>query len=151
MDKIYSRKRIQIPKISFSRFPNRKKDIRKQKMLTISVILIIALIVMYKVVNGINPIIDRLCIEASREKATLISNKKATEVMANYSYEDFVTVYKDKSNNVTMLKSNIISINEVTSDVAVKIQEEFKKDSESKLYISLRKPYRNKNIIRCRT
>lgn len=50
-----------------------------------------------------------------------------------------------------MLQSNIITINEITSDIAVKIQNELIKDDESITKIKLRKFNRNKDIFRCRT
>lgn len=139
MEKIYSRKRINLPKIYFSKMPNGKKDLKKQKMLEISVILIIAILIMFMIIKGINPVIDRLCIEESRRKATIISNKEATEVMKNFTYEDMVSIYRDNDGNVKMLKSNIIAINAVTSDVAVRIQEGFQKDSEGIINLKLRK------------
>lgn len=139
MEKIYSRKRINLPKIYFSKMPNGKKDLKKQKMLEISVILIIAILIMFMIIKGINPVIDRLCVEESRRKATIISNKEATEVMKNFTYEDMVSIYRDNDGNVKMLKSNIIAINAVTSDVAVRIQEGFQKDSEGIINLKFRK------------
>lgn len=147
MDKIYSRKRIIIPKILFGKFPKNKEDYRKIKILKILTILIIAICVMVWCINGINPIINKLCIDVSRKEATLVSNQKATEVMANYVYEDLVNIYRDENGNVTMLESNIIAINEITSDIAIKIQETFSSKGESKIYLSLRKLYRSKDII----
>ena len=131
MEKIFSRKRIHLPKISFNCLPNKKQDLRKQRLIKIIFILIIALGVMAIIINAIDPIINTLCLEASKEKATLISNKQATEVMKSYTYEDLMTIYRDSNNNVTMLKSNIASINEIISDIALRIQEEFAKDNES--------------------
>ena len=147
MDKIYSRKRIIIPKILFGKFPKNKEDYRKIKILKILTILIIAICVMVWCINGINPIINKLCIDVSRKEATLVSNQKATEVMANYVYEDLVNIYRDENGNVTMLESNIIAINEITSDIAIKIQETFSSKGESKIYLSLRQLYRSKDII----
>ena len=138
MEKIYSRKRIQIPKVYFNRIPNGKIDIRKKKMLKASLILIIAIIVMFFIVKSINPIINKLCLDESKKKATLISNRQATDVMSRYSYDDIVTIYRDSNDNITMLKSNIITINEITSDVAINIQEEFEKNRESEIYVKIR-------------
>ncbi len=148
MDKIYSRKRLTVPKILVSRFSERKEYLKKIRRIKISLVLIIAVITMVSIVNGINPIINKLCIDASKKEATIVSNKKATEVMANYTYEDMVTIYRDSNNNITMLKSNIIAINEITSDVAQKIQEEFVDNTESTTYLRARKFNWYKNFIR---
>ncbi len=151
MDKIYSRKRITIPKVLFSKFPERKEDLKKRKRIKASLVLIIAIFTMVSVVNGINPIINKLCIDASKKEATIVSNKKATEVMSNYTYDDMVTIYRDSNDNITMLKSNIVVINEITSDVAQKIQEEFVTNTESTMYLRVRKFNWYKSFIRIRT
>lgn len=143
MEKIYSRKRISLPKIYYSKIPNGKKDLRKQKMLEISIILIIAVVMAFMIIRGINPVIDRLCIEESRKKATLISNKQATEVMNDYTYEDMISIYRDNDGNVKMIKSNIITINAITSDVAVKIQENLQEENEGIINLKLRKSFWN--------
>ncbi len=151
MDKIYSRRRIAIPKMFFSKFPKGKDDLKKAKLLKILLIIIIAICVMVWIIGGINPIINKLCIDTSKKEATLVSNQKATEVMSNYVYEDLVTIYRDDDGNITMLQSNIIAINEITSDIAIKIQEEFSNKDKSKIYLKLRELYRNKNIFWNRT
>ena len=143
MDKIYSRKRLKIPKILFEDFSNKKENIRKIKIFKIAIILIIAICVMVRCIKGLNPILNKLCIDVSRKEATIISNQKATEVMANYEYEDLVKIYKDENGNITMLEANIIAINEITSDIAIKIQEAFSENEQSKVYINIRKHYRN--------
>lgn len=137
MDKIYSRKRIRLPKIYFNRFPNSKGDIRKRRMKKIALILAIGIIIMISIIYSINPVINRLCIDLSRSRATLISNEKATEVMSNYTYDDMMTIYRDTNNNIKMIKSNVITINEIISDIAIKIQEDIEKNSTSKINIRI--------------
>lgn len=151
MDKIYSRRRLTIPKVFVSKFPDKTWELKKRKRIKASLILIIAVFTMVSIINGINPIINKLCIDASKKEATIVSNKKATEVMKNYTYDDMVTIYRDSNNNITMLKSNIVVINEITSDVAQKIQEEFTNNTESTMYLRVRKLNRHKNFIRIRS
>lgn len=104
-------------------------------------ILVISLSTFFMVVNSISPIIDRVCKDVAKAKATIVSNNMATEVMKKYTYSDMVNIYKDEKGNVTMLQSNIITINEITSDVAVKIQEELIRDDENSAVIKFRKFY----------
>ena len=151
MDKIFSRKRITIPKVFVSKIPEKKEDIIRRKKIKIILILIISIFTMVSIINGINPIINKLCIDASKKEATFVSNRKATEVMSNYTYEDMVTIYRDENNNITMIKSNIIAINEITSDVAEKIQKEFENNKESTMHLRARKFNRYKDFIRVRT
>ena len=134
MDKIYSRKRIQMPRLYFSRFPNKKINI---KIFKIASVFIIAIVVMFIILKSINPIIDKVCLDVSKNKATAITNKKTTEIMSGYSYDDIITIYRDDSNNIKMMKSNITVINEITSEIAIKIQEGLEKESEATTYIKL--------------
>ena len=69
------------------------------------------------------PIFDTLCENEAKSIATIISNEKATEVMKKYTYDDLYSAEKDNQGNITMIKANVILINEITSDIAVKIQE----------------------------
>ena len=132
MDKIlYSRKRIKLPKLYIRRFSSPQIDVKQKIAFKIIITLIIAIFVMFTVINGINPIIDKLCLDVSKNKATSIANKKTTEVMSNYTYNDIVTIYRDSGDNITMIKSNINVINDITSNIATKIQEELERDGES--------------------
>ncbi len=144
MDKIYSRKRIKLPYIR----KNGKTILKNKLAFDIIVILIIAVVTLAFTIKSITPIIDRVCADAARIKATIASNNMATEVMKNYQYDDFVKIYKDENGNITMLQSNIITINEVTSSVAVRIQEELINSEESIIHVKLRQFFRHKNIIR---
>ena len=42
--------------------------------------------------------------------------------MKDHTYDELFTIEKDNDGNITMIKSNVIPINEIISDVAVKIQ-----------------------------
>ncbi len=47
--------------------------------------------------------------------------------MNNYKYEDIITIVRDSDGNIKMLQTNIKSVNELNSDIPLKIIEEFKK------------------------
>lgn len=125
MDIIYSRKRIKVPKIN-----NRKKVIIK-KVLKIAIIILIAIFTSSYIINGMQPIFEDICVSEAKAIATKISNEKASEVMKNYKYEDIVTITRNSNNNITGIEFNIITINEIISDVAIKIQESLD-ETESK-------------------
>ena len=119
--KIYSRPRIRIPKLFFSN--NGDKNLkRKQKIAKIFIIMVIAFSTVKIVLDAISPIFDSLCEDKAKSIATIISNNEATNVMKDHTYDELFTVEKDNEGNITMIKSNIISINEIISDVAVRIQ-----------------------------
>lgn len=123
MDKIYSRPRIRLPKIVLNR-GNKFNNQKNKKIITIITIFIIAFSTVRIVLDATYPIFDTLCETKAKSIATMISNEQATNVMREHSYEELFTIEKDLDNNITMVKSNIIAINEIISDVAVKIQEE---------------------------
>lgn len=141
MSKIYSRPRIRIPKIILNnRSVNFNKE-KNEKVAKIIIILIIAFSTVKIVLDAVYPIFDTLCENRAKSIATIISNEEATNVMREHSYDEMFTIEKDSSNNIAMIKSNIISINEIISDVAIKIQQRLDSRERENISIALRKLY----------
>lgn len=142
MDKIYSRNRMTFPKkiprrngfFSKSNLPENNR--KKRKIITIVAVLIIAFMVAKIGLEAIYPIFETQCETRAMAIATMVSNEQATAVMANYRYQDLCSITKDEKGNITMIKSNIIPINEIISDVAVRIQR--KLDQEDTASFSIR-------------
>ena len=144
MHKIYSRSKITIP--------NKILKIKNKRKILILMIIIITVMTSAKIsYEAIIPIFETLCRDKAKSIATIISNEQATNVMKNYEYTQLFQIEKDKNENVTMVKSNIIAINEIISDVAIKIQNEIDKKGKEDIEIALRRIFRNKFIIRKRT
>ena len=57
--------------------------------------------------------------------------------MKEHTYDELFTLEKDKDGNITMIKSNIIAINEIISDVAVKIQNTINQRGRENIEIAL--------------
>lgn len=136
MSKIYSRPRIRIPKIFLSTSVD-KNFRRKQKITKIFIIMIIAFSTVKIVLDAILPIFDTLCKDKAKSIATIISNEQATVVMREHTYDELFTIDKDNNGNITMIKSNVYAINEIISDVAVKIQNEIEKKGRENIEIAL--------------
>jgi len=134
MDKIYSRKRIRIPKIEYRNFRENKNF---KKTITTAIIVCIAVVMFYNIIQSITPVLETLCINKAKSIATIISNDDATKVMSNYTYDDIITIHKDETNNINMVESNIIVMNEIISDVASVIQKDLDKLDSEDLYIRL--------------
>ncbi|MBS5856907.1 MAG: hypothetical protein ACLTKT_04345 [Clostridia bacterium] len=134
MDKIYSRAKIKIPNGI-----NRKK----KKKIVIFIILLIAFSTIKITLDAISPIFDTLCENEAKSIATKISNEQATEVMKEHTYDELFSIEKDNNGNITMIKSNVIPINEIISDVAIKIQNEINNQGRENIQIALRKFYRS--------
>lgn len=127
--KIYTRHRIKLPKIT--------EDRNKRKIIKILLILVIAITIVRAVLLSINPIIEKKCKTVAKSIATKISNEQATLVMAKYTYEDLINVIKDENGNIKMIGTNIISVNEIISDIPIKIQEELEKSENNNFNIKL--------------
>lgn len=131
MSKIYSRRRIKIPE----KFLN---NVKKRKILIkISITIIISFFIIKVSLNGILPIFDTLCEDKAKSIATIISNEQATNVMKEHSYDEIFIIEKDNSGNINMIKSNIFPINEIISDVAIKIQNEIDNKGRDDVSIAL--------------
>ena len=115
MHKIYTRHRIRIPKIKINTENRLPKTI----------------------LNAITPIFNTLCEERAKSIATIISNEEATNVMREHTYEDLFTIEKDSNGNITMIKSNVFTINEIISDVANNIQEQLDKKGKDNIIIAV--------------
>ena len=137
MSKIYSRPRIRIPKIFISNIGD-KSFRKKQKITKIFIIIVIAFSTVKIVLDAILPIFDTLCKDKAKSIATIISNEQATNVMREHSYDELFTIDKDNDGNITMIKSNVYAINEIISDVAVKIQNEIDEKGRDDIEIAIR-------------
>lgn len=141
MYKIYSRPRIRMPKIILQS-RKRMQSEKAKKMTTVLVILIIAFSTVKLILDAVLPIFDTLCENRAKSIATMVSNEQATNVMKQHTYDELFTIQKDKDDNITMIQSNVIPINEIISDVANKIQEEIDNRGRENIQIALRKFYR---------
>lgn len=141
MYKIYSRPRIRMPKV-IMQSRKRMQSEKGRKMTTMLVILIIAFSTVKLILDAVLPIFDTLCENRAKSIATMVSNEQATNVMREHSYDELFAIEKDNQGNITMIKSNVIPINEIISDVANKIQEEVDNRGRENIEIALRKFYR---------
>ena len=119
MDKIYSIKRIKLP--------NSKNFIHNKKLKKLYYFLTIWLVAGFTVayiVNCLSGPFQKLCIEETNKIGTMILNDVSTKVLQNVEYEDLIMISKDANDKITMVKSNVILINILASDIAYKIQEE---------------------------
>lgn len=135
MDKIYSRKRFSM-NINYKKLTPEKK-ILVRKLYKVITIMIIAITVGVRFEKFANPLYEQVCEEKIKSIATLIANEQTTIVMKDYTYDDMFSIEKDAEGNITMIKSNVTNINCITSDIALKIQNEFNSDKREKVFIPL--------------
>ncbi len=137
MDKIYSRPRIKLPNFSKIRLKNNPNSKNVKKSLKLIVILLIAIATAKYIIDTVTPIFETLCINKSKSMATIISNTETMNVMKSHSYDELFTIEKDADGNVTMIKSNMVSINEITSEIATNIQKELDNKGRENIQIAL--------------
>ena len=134
--RIYSRKRLRIA--GFSNNPKMSRYKRKvKKSIPILIIMIIAFVTLYNVLNYINPIFETLCKDKAKDLATIITNEQSTLVVENYDYYDFFTIERHESENIKMISANVLTINQVTSSIAINIQNEINNNSRNEIKIAL--------------
>lgn len=137
MHKIYSRPRIRIPKIFFQA-RNEMKNKKARKLIKVFLVVMIAFLTVKFSLDSVLPIFDTLCENEAKSIATIVSNEQATNVMREHSYDELFTIEKDAEGNITMIKSNVVPINEIISDVANKIQIELDNKGRDNIQIALR-------------
>lgn len=136
MSKIYSRPRIHLPKI-FDLRVGEQKTKKGQKIIKIIFIMIVAFSTIKIVLDAILPLFDSLCEDKAKSIATIVSNEEATNVMREHTYEELFSIERDKDGNIIMIKSNVFPINEIISDVAVRIQNSLDKRGREDIKIAL--------------
>ena len=142
MSKIYSRPRIRIPKIRVNYSGFKRGNNSGTKTFKIIIILIIAFSTMKIILDAVYPIFNTLCENRAKSIATIISNEEAANVMKDYTYDEMFTIEKDSNDNITMVKSNIVAINKITSSIATNIQKRINTEEREDIEIALRKLYR---------
>lgn len=136
MDKIYSRPRLKIPQ-GITSFGKKIPEKKRKKMVKVIFIFIIAFSTVKLILDAVLPVFDTLCESKAKAIATVVSNDQATKVMRDHTYDELFTIEKDTEGNITMIRANVIPINEIISDVPNKIQEEINRQGKSNVEIAL--------------
>lgn len=134
-EKIFSRKKIRIPQ--FLPKKNAPKGKEKRRFVQIVCVILIGFTFAYFVLQSIKPIMEGQCRNMAKSIATKISNNEATEVMKKYSYNDLLIITKDENGNIKMVGTNVITVNEIISDIPVHIQEALEKSENNNFRIRL--------------
>ena len=103
--------------------------------LIIIIIIIIALLQLF--FYYFEPVFEAMCEEKVKSLATLITNQQSTIVMNKYQYDELYTIEKDANGNIGIIKSNVVPINNLISDLTENIQKEFDKIDNPEIKIPL--------------
>ncbi len=133
-EKIYSRTRFCFANTNNNYFTRQGNKVNK-KFINIICIMVVATITCYSVIKAINPILNQLCVDRAKNIATKISNEEASVIMRQYNYEDLVTIERDTDQNIRMLQINTKNLNEIISDIPVRIIDRFKQEENCNITI----------------
>lgn len=134
-EKIFSRSKIRIPQLLPKK--NASKGKEKRRFVKLVCIILIGFTFAYFVIQSIKPIMEQQCRNMAKSIATKISNNEATEVMKKYSYDDLLIITKDENGNIKMVGTNVITVNEIISDIPVHMQETLEKSENNSFSIRL--------------
>ena len=151
MSIIYSRPRLRLPKFVFYRKRGRRENPKQRKRAKLITVVFVAFATLKLVLDAVEPVFNTLCENKAISLATIISNNVATEVMKEHSYDELFTIEKNEDGTVSLVKANIVPINQITSEIAVKIQEKINKQGRDDVGIALRNFYWNETFGRAWT
>lgn len=132
MYKIYSRRRFLIKPLFENKNKQKKMNPKYKKLIVLVVILGV---VIKMILNYFEPIFETMCEEKAKSIATIITNQQSTIIMNKYQYEELYTIEKDESGNIVIIKSNVVPINNMISDLTENIQNEFNDIEKTKINI----------------
>lgn len=131
MDKIYSRRRIKLPKVvSFKAFRERKIKFNNKIILIIIVVLIAFSVTKFSI-EHINPMFDSLCSLKAKGVATKIVNREANASLANVDYNDLITIVRDSNGEIKLVKANVIAINTIATELNLGVQKALEDETET--------------------
>lgn len=133
MDKIYSRYKIRLPTIKRIKSNNRKIG----KIYFTMIMMIISIFTSYKILKSIDPIFEGLCIAKAKSISTDITNRKSSDVLARYNYKDTVKIIKSDDGKSSILKTDIVTLNQIISDIAIEIQNEINEIGKQNIEIPI--------------
>ena len=105
------------------------------------VILIIVLFIFQKTTDLVEDTLHTLCEAKVESIGITISNKAIDDVMDGIMYEDLIKFDKDGEGKIVALKSDVVEMNNISSEIAAKIQHMYDELEDIYVYVPLRKFY----------
>ena len=134
-EKIFTRHNIRLP--SFSPKGDNRKQQKRIRFIQVIAVILIAFTFAYFIIQAIKPIMETQCENMAKSIATKICNNETTEAMKKYTYEDLLIITRDDDGNIKMVGTNIVTVNDIISDIPIHIQEELEKSENNNFNIRL--------------
>lgn len=140
MSKIYSRKRFilkpkmrKIPHITGFHFTGSSGG----KIIKICILTVVIMLTIETSLNHIDPIFEGICEAKLKSVATIITNQESTKIMNKYQYDELYTIEKDANGDITIIRANVVPINNMISDLTENIQNGFENSNETEIDIPM--------------
>ncbi len=115
----------------------KEKNKLKTRIIKLIIIVIIILTLVQLIFHYMEPVFEEMCNEKIKTLAILITNQQSTIVMNKYQYDELYTVERDINGNIKIIRSNVVPINNMISDLTENIQKEFEQIGKQKITIPL--------------
>lgn len=97
----------------------------------------IAFATVYIITKSVKPIFEGLAIQKARTIATEITNRKTSEVLERYDYKDLVWIMEDEVQKNRILRTDVVKINQIASEIAIEVEESLENTKDSKIEIPI--------------
>lgn len=129
-DKLYSRRRIKLINLK------RIREIKSFKIILLiaffSIVIVLAIFL-----KSSYPVFKATCETAASSKGVSIINDEVNAVMKDYSYDDLINIEKDTQGKISLIKADVIKLNEIVTKIVSNIQEEFDKIPRITVFINM--------------
>ena len=133
MDKIYSRKRIKLPK-AVGYYSGKRKNKAIYKFI---IVLIIAILTSYSIIESIKPIFEGLVLQRAKAISTDIMNRKTSEVLSKYDYKNLVWIMEGEEGKNNILRTDVVTINKIASEIAIEVEKSLSNIQDEEVGIPL--------------
>ena len=107
-DKLYSRRRIKLINLK------RIREIKSFKIILLiaffSIVIVLAIFL-----KSSYPVFKATCETAASSKGVSIINDEVNAVMKDYSYDDLINIEKDTQGKISLIKADVIKLNEIVT------------------------------------
>lgn len=118
---------------------NKKTKIKKFFLLKCIIVVLIIIVIFQDATNKVEETLVMLCKAKVESIGITVANKAIDDVIGDKEYENFVTFLKDDNGKIVALKSNVVEMNNVASEITIKVQEMYDELEDIYIYVPLRK------------
>ncbi len=108
------------------------------KLIKVIIFILIIFILFQFMTDRAEETLLSLCEAKVESIGITLSNKAIDDVMEDVVYQDLISFVKDENGKIIALKSNVVEMNSISSQIAAKIQEMYDEMEDIYVYVPLR-------------